>query len=283
MSNPKFILTRFTHGSAGKFLSTVLQTSDLVDHWSSVIQDNKSNQTMLEQLTLQYVSRSFPKDHSMHLRSEPMVPYNTDLYSTSFPRGNNVDLAQYLNHVHRTQDFRLLMAINDNLAINLVFNKAQVPDFCYGSDVVTITVTSAREQEWLHKTLWSKHFLENGDTIRYLPSDPQHCNYHSLVPVLSFNNPYLFAKHKKDKLYEKYVINNHTNTWYFDPDQFEVFDIEHKLNNHFVRLDEILSVDKFLGAVDQIFDKFQLGTPNLLLIQQMHQIWVSRQIHYEHH
>jgi hypothetical protein len=283
MSNPKFILTRFTHGAAGKLLSTVLQTSDKVDHWSAIIQDNKINQTILDQLTLEYVSRSFPKDHTMHLRSEPMVPYNTDLYSTGFSRGNDLTLDQYLKHVDKKQDVRLFRAINNNLIINLIFNKPQVPIFCYGSDVVTITVTTKHEQEWLYKTLWSKHFLEINETIRYLPSDPYYCNYNSLVPVLTFNNPYSFAKQDKDKLYEKYVINNHTNPWYFDPDQFEVFDTEHKLNNHFVRLDEILSVDKFLNAIKLVFDKFNLGNPNLLLIKQMHQTWLSRQIPYDYH
>ena len=283
MGNPKFILTRFTHGSAGKFLSSVLQTSNLIDHWSVTIQDNKINQQILGQLILEYVSRSFPIDHSMHLRAEPMVPYNTDMYSAGFPRGNNLTLDQYLEHACVTQDFRLLRAIDNNLTINLAFHKPQVPNFCHGSDVVTITVTTKQEQEWLYKTLWSKHFLEIDDTIRYLPSDPYYCNYNSLVPVLTFNNPYLFTKQDKDEVYEKYIINDHTNSWYFDPDQFQTFDSTCKLNNHFVSLDEILSVDKFLNAIKRIFDNFHLGNPDLLLIEQMHQIWMSRQIHYDRH
>jgi hypothetical protein len=36
--NNNLIITRFTQGSAGKFLSTVLQTNKYVDHWSSVVQ-----------------------------------------------------------------------------------------------------------------------------------------------------------------------------------------------------------------------------------------------------
>lgn len=282
MSNPKFILTRFTHGSAGKFLSSVLQTSDIIDHWSATIQRYKHTE-LFESLVVEYVRRSFPLNHSQHLMSEPMVPYNIDLYSTGFSRGNDLTLTRYLEHADKKQDVRLFRAVDNNLIMNLVFNKPQVPIFCHGSDVVTITVTTKQEQEWLYKTLWSKHFLEIDETIRYLPSDPYYCNYNSLVPVLTFNNPYLFTKQDKDKLYEKYVINNHTNPWYFDPDQFEVFDLDHKLNNLFVRLDEILSVDKFLNAVKRIFNKFHLGDPDLLLIEQMHQIWVSRQIHYDYH
>ena len=37
LMNNNLIITRFTQGSAGKFLSTVLQTNKYVDHWSSVV------------------------------------------------------------------------------------------------------------------------------------------------------------------------------------------------------------------------------------------------------
>ena len=107
MNYPKFIVTRFTHGSAGKFLSTVLQTSDKIDHWSAIIQEQK-NTSLYEHVTLEYVARSFPVDHTQYLKSEPMVPYNTDLYSTSFFRGSDVSLDQYfLNAIHK-QDSRIL-------------------------------------------------------------------------------------------------------------------------------------------------------------------------------
>lgn len=281
MSKPSFILTRFTHGSAGKFLSSVLQTSNLVDHWSSMIQDNKSNQEIFNSLMLQYVSRSFPEEHSTYLRSEPMVPYNIDLYSAGYPRGNDVSLGQYINHAHKKQDLRLLNAIDKNLKINLIFHKPRVPMFCNDSAVITITVTSEQEKNWLYKTLWSKHFLESGDTIHYLPSDPDYCNFYSLVPVLTYKNPYCFSKDDKEELYYKYVINDHTNSWYFDPDRFVNFDNKHKLNNLFVELDAILSPSKFLIAVENMFNHLGLTTPNLALIQQMHQIWLSRQVAYE--
>jgi hypothetical protein len=33
-----FLVVRFTHGSGGKFLSTVLQTSAQIDHWSGILE-----------------------------------------------------------------------------------------------------------------------------------------------------------------------------------------------------------------------------------------------------
>lgn len=281
MSKSKFIITRFTHGSAGKFLSAVLQTSDKIDHWSAIVQDNKHNLEVFESLVLQHTARSFPIDHSTYMRSEPMVPYNVDLYSTSYPRGNDVTIDQYLDNAHKHNDIRLLKVINDDLKINLIFNKPQLPLFCNGAEVVTVSVTSQQEKNWLYKTLWSKHFLEKDNKIHYLPSDPNYCSFYSLVPVLTFNNEYLFPAEDKEELYTKYVINNHTNQWYFDTDRFAEYDSIHRLDNTFMQLDEILIVNKFLPAVTRIFNHYNLGKPNLILIEKMHQLWLSRQLPYE--
>lgn len=280
MNKLKFIITRFTHGSAGKFLSTVLQTSDLVDHWSVPIQRYKQTK-LFDSLVTEYVLRSFPVDHSQHLRSEPMVPYNTDLYSSGYTRGNNVTIEQYISNATIKNDTRLLDCIKLNLQINLIFHKPQLPVFCDGSNTVTITVTSQKEKNWLYNTLWSKHFLEKNGEIRYLPSDPSYCNFNSLVPVLTYNNQYLFTSAEKKKLFNDYIINNHTNSWYFDADKFKEYDSLHGLNNLFISLEEILSADKFLIVMQRIFKKFDLGTLNVDLVQHMHQIWLSRQFPYE--
>ena len=82
-------------------------------------------------------------------------------------------------------------------------------------------------------------------------------------------------------MYEEYVVNDHTNPWYFDPDKFRQFDKENNLDNIFINLAEILIKDNFLHAVDRIFKKFELGQPNLPLISMLHSIWISRQLSYD--
>jgi hypothetical protein len=210
-----------------------------------------------------------------------MVPYNTDLYSVGYPRGNDVTLDQYLSNAINKKDTRLLDCVESNLQTNLIFHKPQIPLFCNNSKVVTVSVTSQKEKDWLYKTLWSKHFLENNTEIRYLPSDPDYCSFYSLVPVLTYGNPYRFPLRDKDRLYQEYVINNHTNSWYFDPDKFSRHDVDHQLDNMFIQLEEILEVEKFLLAITRIFNHHQLGNPNLKLIEKMHQTWLSRQILYD--
>ena len=274
-----FLITRFTHGSAGKFLSTVLQTSNKVDHWSAIVQSNKNNPQLLTPILEEYMRRSFPYDHSMHLMSEPMVPYDVSLYSTSYPRGNDITLDQYLKNAQEVNDFRFLSCAENDLIPNIVFSKPQLPIFCSDSNVVTITVTSNKEKEWLYKTLWSKHFLETDTEIRYMPDDPAYCSFSSLPPVVKFNNTYKFPISKKAELYEKYVVNNHTNPYYFDPDRFA--EIDSNFNNIFMALDDILIEQKFLEKIEELFQQLNLGVAVIDIIKRMHQIWISRQLNYD--
>ena len=280
MGNPKFIITRFTHGSAGKFLSTVLQTSNRIDHWSVVVQSQK-NTDLNQPVTLEYVSRSFPKDHSQYIRAEPMVPYNTDLYSVGYPRGNDVTLDQYIDHAQKKNDVRLFNCVDQNLLINLIFNKPILPMFCQNSQAVTITVTTDKEQQWLFKTLWPKHFLETDTGIYYLPSAPEYCNFQSLPTVLRFDNQYCFPIEQKEQLYQKYVVNNHTNSYYFDPEKFTEFDVANNIDNVFIKLSDILSAERFDSVIPTVFSQLGLENFNSNLVSLMHKIWLSRQIPYD--
>jgi hypothetical protein len=128
----RFIITRFTHGSGGKFLSSVIQASNTVDHWSTVLQFNKTNE-IFPKLVEHYFNRSFFIDHSSSLRNEPHCPYNTDLYSVSYERGNDVALEQLLAHAYYVNDARFLDSWHKNRLLNLIFNKPQTPRFCDGN------------------------------------------------------------------------------------------------------------------------------------------------------
>tara|TARA_R110000823_G_scaffold26528_18_gene77358 strand:+ start:67 stop:897 length:831 start_codon:yes stop_codon:yes gene_type:complete len=273
-----FLITRFTHGSAGKFLSTVLQTSGKVDHWSAIVQANKNNPQLLTPILQEYMRRSFPQDHTMHLRAEPMVPYDVSLYSAGYLRGNNITLDQYVKNAQDVNDFRLLSCIQNDLIPNIIFHKPQLPMFCSGSNVVTITVTSNKEKEWLYKTLWSKQFLETADGISCLISDPAYCNFASLPTVLNFNNEYKFDISRKDELYEKYVVNDHKNPYYFNPDKFSEIDSE--VDNIFISLNDILIEKNFLQSIKNVFQNFDLGPADISLIKSMHEIWISKQYNY---
>lgn len=278
MSELNFLIVRFTHGAAGKFLSTVLQTSELVAHWSAVIQQEKETSSNVDLLTLEYIRRSFPKNLKYHLMNEPMAPYNSDLYSCSFDRGNDVTLDELISHATEVNDSRLVALLTSNIKCNLSFHKPNIPRFCRESSVVTILVETAEEQEWLRRTLWNKHFVETDQEINYIPNDPMLCNLKSLPLVLKFQNEYKFSIARKDEIYKRYVVNDHTNKWYFDRNNFIEFDNKMNIDNYFIELRDFFDEDCFLDAIQRIFHYFELGNVNVDLVSKMYNIWWSRQL-----
>ena len=275
MINSPFIVTRFAHGSAGKFLSTLLQTSNKVDHWSVTVQSNKNNPELLKPILQEYVQRSFPSDHSVHLKSEPMVPYDVSLYSTSYPRGNDVTLDQYLKNAQAANDSRFLSCHENDLIPNIVFSKPNIPNFCYNTKVVTILITSELERSWVNSALQAKHFLESEDSIIYVPNSPMHCNFSSLPTVLKYKNKYKFDKSEKQLLLQMLDSNYKNTDWFTDPEKFTEVDGLLNLDNQFINLSDILDIDKLIPVLSFIFDYFKLGQLDEKLIRPMHKIYLD--------
>lgn len=270
---PKFIIVRFTHGAGGKFLCTALQTSRAVDHWEQSLQQNKNTSTF-RSLAWETVSKKFPVNHEEHLKKEPMVPYNTDLYSPSYDRGRDVTLDQYLDHALQKKDTRLLTAIESGLKINLIMQNPELPVFCKGADSVVIIVDNDRSLQWLDQTLWSKHFLEKDDQIFYLPDHPKYCSPASLNKVLEYGNAYQFPSSQKSRLWQEKIMHNHTRQKYLDIKNFE----SDCGNTYLFPLSCLFSTESFLDHMLKIFVFFELGEPDIGLLARLHQIWLSRQI-----
>lgn len=277
--NPKFLITRFTHGAGGKFLSSVLQTSKNVDHWNSIIESYK-NHCLFTKLVVSYTEQSFPEEPKFHMQKEPIAPYNTDLYSSSYSRGANLTLEEFVDHAHDVGDTKFIHAVEQNKCVNLIMNKPFLPAFCHGSQVVTVTTESASELNWLHRTLWSKHFLEENNNIHYLPDHPLYCNFKNLPTILKYNNPCTFLLSEKNQLIQEKIINNHTCEYYKNRNNFSAIDRDYRVENIFISLESFFNFNEFLARITEIFSQFNLGQPNVNLIQQIHTIWLARQLAY---
>jgi hypothetical protein len=273
-----FLIVRFTHGTGGKFISSVLQTSDEISHWSFTVQQSK-NTPEFEEIVREYTNRSFPINPKYHMINEPITPYNTDLYSSSYPRGNEVTLPEFLAHAINVNDTSLLSIIDTNLKCNLIFHKPNVPLFVEGSDMVTVIVDDSA-REWLYKTLWNKHFYvdEENEIIHFIQDDPSLCSFKSLPMILKFKNKYKFDIIEKDALYEKHIINDHTNKWYNDRKNFTEFDRRMNLNNYFINMSDLFNTNRFVNCISDVFDYYKLSGFNPKLVEQMHDIWWSRQL-----
>jgi hypothetical protein len=279
MIDPKFIITRFTHGSGGKFLSTVLQTSKNVDHWNTIIESYK-NHELCHKLMCGYTERSFPVDSLLHLQNEPMVPYNTDLYSSTYERGIDITLSQFVEHACAINDVLFLNAVKQGKFVNLIMHKPFLPKFCYGSKTVTVLVETKKELNWLHRANWAKHYLEQENYIYYLPNHPQYCNFKNLPTVSKFSNPYQFPIEQKEQIIQEKIVHSEICQYYQNQTNFSVIDPAYNIDNIFIPLSCFFNVDRFLKHIDQIFVEFNLGNPNVELIKKIHSIWLSRQVMY---
>ena len=248
-----------------------------MDHWSTVLQNHK-NHSIFCDLIKHYFDRSFPHDHSLALRSEPHCPYCTDLYSSSYPRGNDVTLEQFLSHAHLVNDVRFLQSWQNKRLVNLIFNKPEIPRFCDNSVAITVTIESEAEQRWVYQTLWQKHWIELEGELIYAPHDPEYCHMYSLPQVLKFNNRSRYSTAEKSRLQNEFVLQNHTRHWYLDHNKFMEHDKACGLKNIFFPLRVFFDRDRFIDTIEHTFREFALDPPDLDLIDVMRSIWTARQI-----
>jgi len=267
------LVTRFGHGAGGKFLSTILQTSDCVGHWSYVVQDNKKSD-LINKLHIEYVKRTLIQNYKDHLSNEPMVPYNTDFYSSSLPRGNEITYKQFCEYL---KDDIYFKRDNNKHLFNLIFSKNILPVFCNGSKVITVTHESKAEQDWLYETLWNKHFYETENEIRYIPYDPELCNFKSLPLVLKYNNKYKFKKTDKNIIIEKYIKNNPNVLPFANQSDINVDNID----NYFFKLKWLLNKESFIVEIEKVFNYFKLSNFDIKLLKEMHSIWLQHQVVYK--
>jgi hypothetical protein len=275
----KLFITRFTPGAGGRLLSTVLQTSDDICHWSEVAQQAKGTSVFYD-VMMEYIRRGFPTNPKYHVMHEPTAPYNTELYSASFDRGNDISMDNLVDHASAVGDNRLLALIGSDMMCNLVFHKSSLPPCCKNANAVTILVNDD-DRQWLANALWYKHFYVDGmDRIHHIPYDPSYCNIESLPQVLAYKNKYEYAVSDQEDVYQRYILDNHTTDAYLDKENFRLGDRELGLKNHFIQLSDFFDTSVFVKSVGGIFEECGLTGFNEKLICDIHELWWGRNAMY---
>lgn len=277
--NLDILVTRFTHGSGGKFLSTVMQSHERIQHWNSQIQNTKSSDQYLEIIEY-YMIRSFPEDHRLHMSTEPICPYDTELWSSTYARGETVTKTELINYYSIGKDKYLIDGCNQNLITNLIFNKPQLPKFCEGSKTVTVLIDNPRSLRWLRKTLWSKHFLQTEGKIIYAPDHPLYCSMKSLPTILKFKNQSEFPISEKFSLMKKHLYCNPNVEKFQDPSNFRDIDDRLRINNYNIPLSSFFRFDDFIFHLDKMMEQFTMTPMKKDLVRIMFDAWNRVQIPY---
>lgn len=270
--NPKFIITRFCHGSGGKFLSTVLQSHPQIQHWTHWLEKNK-NDPLFIQLVKAHAQRSFPKNHSHHLRSEPIAPYDTTLWSSTYARGEELELSDLRKYYQQTPDRYLEDAIKQDLWINIIFNKMTLPKFCSSARIVTLMIDNQLSLNWVQKSLWQKHFIEDDHSIIYCPNHPLYCPEESVPTVIKYNNQCEFDIGQKNKLLQQHIIDNPMLK------EFALCKFDSQ-NNHTIPVSALFDLDRLLDNLDMISRKWHWVKFDPQIVSAIHQSWIDSQIPY---
>jgi hypothetical protein len=186
---PKFLVIRFAPGSAGNFLTSLLQCSDGIGHWDEHLERNKSDTDWLKYFQEVYVS-----DLSQWLNYEPLNRQNLgvrEIFSAIYERGNYLSIDQFAEQEKKhCTDFYFDLKSQQKY-IPVFWQKNYFPEYFANATFINIMLDGS-SLRWFDRSFYKKHFFidtVNADgslIVRYERHRP------SIVPR-SFvgNNDYL--------------------------------------------------------------------------------------------
>lgn len=251
-------------GSGGKFIASVLQTSNEIGHWNLEVNSSK-NTDRFRHMVLDYVSKSFPENHDDHLKCEPCPPFKFDQFSSIYVRGDDLTLEQ-VNDILANDSYIKEIACN-NQSVMIVTHKP-VNGFLKKAPCVRISLDSKKALRFAQKALLAKHYKITSDYILYKKHHPDYCNpssKHLATRYFEINRP--FRTINKIRFYKTEIL---------DPRLWQDYTA--------LKIPSAVSLDCILGGMQsavaelqRIFDLYRLTGFDKELIEEVYRIWITAQ------
>lgn len=276
MSKSPFIIVRYAPGSAGKFISILLQLSNSVAHWNRLFED-KSKLYHLDYI--KYLSSVFPAESKKHLRVEPDLPYNSDFYSGTYERGESVTFDQYCEYQKQADCQYFFDNIEQQKYVNLILHKSKIPLFMQGSQVINVIIDTPESLTLAQKLLWLKHYqVINSNLVKRLPHDPVTCNQKRshLVQKYYTGSP-LVEVNSVENFYTNEIVNN------YDFKLFQTFSLllEDKsnmlCNQSYFYLSSIFNKKQLIKNITDICSQINIECPDKELLYLTFDLWWDSQ------
>lgn len=242
--NPNFITINYAKGSAGKFLISLLMSSDSAAHYDPNVKTKDDK--------IEYIKRSFVSDVSNWLLNEPSdkLAWNINFVSNSYPRGNDLTLDNFLQlcKVHCTEWFH--KSVKDNKKIIIPWHKDYFPIYL-GKDTISIYLDQ-ESIKWFARAVWSKHYAISNNKIHIKENDPSY--YRSIGSKIHycFDNP-IFV----DQSFYSFVKHN-----IYLSQETKLFSDKKKLKNigskYVVALSDILILSNLEKKLDEIYNELKI-------------------------
>lgn len=157
---PRFLVMRFAPGSAGNFLTSLLQCSPEVGHWDENLEHNKPDADWLE-----YFKQVYKPDLGAWLQHEPSSRYSLgvrEVFSAIYDRGNDLTIEEFAEQekIHCSAYYFALK--HQQKYIPVFWMKNYFPQYFANSTFVNIMLDQ-QSVRWFDRSYYKKHFVV--DTI----------------------------------------------------------------------------------------------------------------------
>jgi len=263
-SIPKFLVVRYAHGSAGKFLLLSLMASKHIAHFDQQIENNKSYDQCFD-----WVKKKFTADLKNWLQNEPKpVDYwNLHFVSNTYDRGNGLKNKDFLKMCESDATDYFWQSVNKNQYIPVIWHKQTVPNFYKNSKFITV-VLDARSKKWYHRALWYKHYEFNNNTIYF----KSHNKLFNSKNVSQYYQDYENVQEEHGtfiSLVKKHVIKSNWFDLFGSLDNFS----HQSVDQLCVNLSDIIDPNLFCSTVDKICDFLDVDRINHCYLKLCHDYW----------
>jgi hypothetical protein len=275
MNESPFVVVRYAPGSAGRFISVVLQLSDAIAPWNTLFDKNKfSNKDYTN-----YLINSFPEDPTKHLRVEPDLPYYSDFYSGTYTRGEDVSFEQYCQYQKQAECEYFFKNLDQQQHVNLILHKSKIPLFMQGSHMVNIIIDTPAALELSQKLLWCKHYQAvNKTQVKMLAHDAETCNQKRSHLVQKFyTGSSTVVVDSLEDFYNNEIVKNPT----FELFQNSLLLLEHDsnkcCNQSYFYLSSIFNKTHLIENINTICSQINVPQPDEQLLALTFDIWWNSQ------
>lgn len=265
---PKFLIARFAPGSAGNFVSSLLQYSNSVAHWNEDEEYSKPNIDPLN-----YFNKKFTLNMEEWIMNEPLSDIRWGLnriFSQKHPRGNNLNATQFLQKETQycSDSYKNLKQKKKYLPI--FWHKQFFPDFFANSKSFIIHIDK-KSDRWFKRARFKKHFSVKFDSnnkqykVKFLenPVKKIPLEFRSkVITEIAYSNFHTFAKENiiNDPFYQHFSQFYEVHSWPIDCMS--------------INLSEILDCDKINSVYNCLCENLEIDRPlNESTILSLHRQW----------
>lgn len=264
VKKPNFLVVQYAPGAGGKFLSSLLMSSDSVAHYDPDIQADKTVDSCVR-----YIRDHFSNNFNTWIGKEPNhgSAWNLHFISSKFSRGDELTVNDLCVLAEKDATDHFCKSVNNGLIIPTVTHKHYESNIFRHSNFVTI-INDKQSEKWYNRALWNKMYGFKDGKIYLKANDP------TLNPAMSkyfeqFKTP-MFSDDSFFNFVKREVISNPYKLKFLDKNNFT-----YSPNRLFIMLSDLLNIDTCATSVNKVCTELGLNPISKELIIKGHSHWLA--------